>query len=249
MKRSAIIFLTFTLFFGELYAQGEQLFKARCSNCHILGKNATGPDLLGVKEKWAAADEGELLRGWVKNPAGLISSGKSKMAVAIKDYSPSPMPPQALADPEIDAVLSYIETYKAPPVDTSSFKPGMPAVNQTDYKGNLALFGFLLVLAFIQLGAILVISDSLVSVLKSFIEIKTRMKAKTLMALTFLLTVQPCYALQFSPGGGEGNSSPWLLVEKNDLYILLGINGVLLLVLLYLGNLLGYLLHNKLKQE
>jgi cytochrome c2 len=32
---------------------GEALFKAKCNSCHIMGKDGTGPNLQGVKAKWA----------------------------------------------------------------------------------------------------------------------------------------------------------------------------------------------------
>lgn len=71
--------------FGVAAQNGEQLFK-KCFTCHTLGKKSTGPDLVGVRAKWEAAGEGALLMEWVKNSNALITSGKSTMANAIKDF-------------------------------------------------------------------------------------------------------------------------------------------------------------------
>ena len=123
-------------------AQGEQLFKAKCNTCHMLEKNSTGPNLKGVKQKWQDAGEGDLLYEWVANSEGLIASGKSKMAMEIKDFSPSPMSPQQLSKDEIDAVLAYVDSYTPPPPvqDTASAGGTETVTSKPNYKDNLDLF-------------------------------------------------------------------------------------------------------------
>ena len=94
---------------------GEKLFKANCASCHNPIKNATGPKMQGAKDKWINAGEGDLIYEWVKNPSELYSSGKSKMAKAIWDYSPTAMTAQGhLSNEEIDAVFAYVDAYTAP---------------------------------------------------------------------------------------------------------------------------------------
>ena len=94
---------------------GEKLFKANCASCHNPIKNATGPKMQGAKEKWINAGEGELIYEWVKNPSELFNSGKSKMAKAIWNYSPTAMTAQGhLSNEEIDAVFAYVDAYTAP---------------------------------------------------------------------------------------------------------------------------------------
>jgi cytochrome c551/c552 len=91
---------------NESFAQdGAGLFKAKCSVCHLLDKNSTGPMLKGVKQKWNDAGEGELLYKWVQNSEGLITAGTSKMAAAIKDDSPTSMTAQQVSNEEVDAIL------------------------------------------------------------------------------------------------------------------------------------------------
>jgi len=80
-----IAIFTFTLPFSMLGQDGKQLFKSRCNVCHMEDKNGTGPKLMGVKAKWEAAKEGEMLYKWVENSAGLIASGKSKLAYKLRD--------------------------------------------------------------------------------------------------------------------------------------------------------------------
>jgi mono/diheme cytochrome c family protein len=97
------------------YAQdGAQLFKAKCNTCHMVDKNSTGPLLKGVKQKWNDAGEGDFLYEWVKNPQTLIATGKSKVALEAKNFSPTEMSPQAVSNEEIDAILDYVDNYTPP---------------------------------------------------------------------------------------------------------------------------------------
>ena len=107
--------LTFSLF--HYTAQdGEKLFKANCASCHNPIKNATGPKMQGVLQKWQDAGEGDLIYEWVQNPSKLYNSGKSKMAKAIWDWSPTAMTPQGhLSKEEVESIFTYVDGY-APPV-------------------------------------------------------------------------------------------------------------------------------------
>ena len=88
---------------------GEKLFKANCASCHHPIKNATGPKMQGVLQKWQDAGEEDLIYEWVANPSKLYNSGKSKMAKAIWDWSPTAMTPQGhLSREEVESILSLI---------------------------------------------------------------------------------------------------------------------------------------------
>ena len=96
--------------------EGEKLFKANCASCHNPVKNATGPKMQGVLQKWIDAGEEELIYKWVQNPSKLYNSGKSKMAKAIWDWSPTAMTPQGhLSREEVESIFTYVDNY-APPV-------------------------------------------------------------------------------------------------------------------------------------
>ena len=89
---STKIIFTLVMVFTSLsfYSQdGEKLFKANCASCHHPVKNSTGPKMQGVLQKWSDAGEEELIYQWVSNPSKLYNSGKSKMAKAIWDWSPT----------------------------------------------------------------------------------------------------------------------------------------------------------------
>ena len=228
-------------------SQGEALFKAKCNTCHAVDKNSTGPWLKGVKTKWTDAGEGPLLYDWVRNSSSLIAGGKSKMAMAIKDFSGSEMPPQQATTEEVDQILDYVDNY-VPPVNTPV--AGTPTTQEEvvlipDYKGNLNIFYALGTLMIVLLLAIILMSSSILSFVKSdLFKKKLRDQENLTKFLILLITL----GATFVPGHSYGMSTPdptnpaevsfpWLLVEKTDLYILVGINLVLLLVVLYLRGL------------
>lgn len=120
-KKLRINKLTFLSLFTALFLfgsassfaqDGKALFKQNCASCHNPIKDMTGPALQGAKAKWEAA--GDDIHAWVKNPAAQIAAGV-KSAVAIKDYSPTDMPGQAVSDEEIDAILTYVDEFTPPP--------------------------------------------------------------------------------------------------------------------------------------
>lgn len=228
-------------------SQGEALFKAKCNTCHAVDKNSTGPWLKGVKTKWADAGEGELLYEWVRNSNSLIAGGNSKMALAIKNFSGSEMPPQQASNEEVDQILDYIDNY-VPPVKTVETKGPTSAEEVEllpDYKGNLTIFYALGTLMIVLLFAIILMSNSILSFVKSdLFKKKLRDQENLTKFLVILITLgatfMPAYSYGMStpdPTNPAEVSYPWLLVEKVDLYILIGINLVLLLVVLYLRGL------------
>jgi cytochrome c oxidase cbb3-type subunit 3 len=230
---------------------GESLFKAKCSACHIVDKNSTGPLLKGVKQKWEDAGEGTLLYQWVKNPEALIASGASKQATAIKDYNPSMMNPQALSNEEIDAVLSYVDGYVVavePPKVEGPNSPVLPEITYVpNYSQNLTLFWWLLATAAIILFAIFMLSGSVRTLVNSdilkqkLIERENNKGLKNILILIGvfgLLTLgNNASAFTFNGPGVAEEGAPWLLIENSDLYILIAINLVLVGVLFYIRGL------------
>ena len=135
LKKHLANFLTLVLFVSVTVVShsqdGEKLFKANCASCHHPVKNATGPKMQGVLQKWEDNGEGDLIYEWVKNPAELYNSGKSKMAKAIWDWSPTVMTPQGhLSEDEVKSIFAYVDAY-APPVAAQG-----PATDDTVYEAE-----------------------------------------------------------------------------------------------------------------
>ena len=242
MKALITLFiLTISLF--SIGQNGENLFTAKCNTCHILGKKSTGPDLIGVKQKWIDAGEGDLLYDWVKNSEEVIKSGQSKQAKEIEAFSPTVMTPQDVSNEDIDAIFEYIDNW-VPPVaedqSVTSTESNKAIVIVPNYGKNLNIFYFLIILMIIQIIAILVMSTSI----KSLLKFKSNKKSKD-------LNINPIIIALFSFGLLAGNNAsaltfvsyaqdsqaPWLLVEDSDLYVLIFINLILLFLVFYIRRL------------
>lgn len=254
MKTNLITLLCGLLIGFPVMSQGEGLFKAKCNTCHAIDKNSTGPWLKGVKAKWNDAGEGALIYEWVKNPAALIASGKSKMALAIKDFSKSDMPPQQATPEEIDQILDYVDSYTPPtPTDdkTPTGDPKEPVKLLPDYHGNLTIFYSLFGLIIVLLLAIILMSNSILTFVKSDL-FKDKLKEKedkdhsgglgklvmVIIALGTLFIPNEVLALSTPDATDPAQVTlPWLKVENVDIYVMICINIVLLLVVIYLRNL------------
>lgn len=223
---------------------GEQLFK-QCNTCHLLGKNSTGPDLKGVKQKWIDAGEQENLYAWVKNSTELIASGKSTLAKEIEVFSPTAMPSQPVSNEEIDAILDYVDNFvpKETLVETPDNPEKEEVVYVPNYEENLTLFYWLLVLTVVLLITIIIISASTSTLLKSdfFKKKLSEMQSKnsTLLVViigmvAWIINSNVGMAFTFNGPGVAEEGQPWLLIENVDLYMVLTIDLVLLGVVLYL---------------
>ena len=248
--------------FGQ---DGEAIFKSKCSACHILGKDGTGPNLKGVKQKWTDAGEGDLLSEWVKNSTALIAGGKSTMANSIKTYSPMEMPAQDVTPADVDAILTFVDGYveTAAPAATETATAGSttttPEVTYLpNYKENLTKFYWLLVAIVILLIGIFIMSSSIMNLTKSdyfqnkLAEKKDKEKSSSSINTTLIAIIgmfglmalnNHSLALSFMTPGEAKEDSPWLLVETSDLYFLAVINLVLLGVIFYLKNMFKNLMN------
>ncbi len=237
-----ILLIAFSILaFASNAQDGEGLFKSKCSMCHMLGKDGTGPDLNGVKQKWEDAGEGDFLYEWMTNSTELISSGKSKVAVTSGEYSAISMPPQTLSNEEVDAILAYVDAYapapKPEPVATTDVAPTTEkeVVYVANYNKNIKLFYWLIIALGVQFMAILMISNSL----KSLISMKQKLgdNAKAIIALVGLFGIMAVnntsHALSFMKPGMAEENAPWLIVEDFDITAMVILNVILLFVLLH----------------
>ncbi len=90
-------------------ANGEKIFKANCTSCHILGGVLVGPNLVGVKDRWKGPARMKMLHSFVKNSQTVIKSGDGYAMGLYAKYN-AVMSPQALNDKEIDDVIEYVHT-------------------------------------------------------------------------------------------------------------------------------------------
>jgi cytochrome c551/c552 len=106
----AILFLhSFT---SNAAPDGKAIFQANCAACHNPLKDATGPALQGVSARVPSKD---WLYKWIKNPATVIASGdKYANDIYLKWNKTAMTAFPSLTTEEVDAVIKYVEEFKAP---------------------------------------------------------------------------------------------------------------------------------------
>ena len=241
----SLLFLSTLIITSHVQGQnGEALFKAKCSACHIMGKDGTGPNLQGVKAKWEG--EEDYLYEWVLNSPKVIAEGLSQRAQVVKDYSPTVMNAQDVTIEEAKAIIDYVDTWVPPaPKAEEGGAVGEPTiVSVPDYKKNLQLFYVLLAIIGFLLIAILIVSKSTSALIKSdvfkqkLIEFNSKKDGSKTLLGSILLVVSlgisnATLALSTEVPPMAKQDNLWLYVENSDLYVLL------IIALL----LLGFLLH------
>lgn len=141
---------------GAAVQEGKTLFIGKCQSCHAgdMKSNSTGPALGGVQGRWE--DQGKL-HEWIRNNQKLIASGYPK-AVEVSKISASAMTTfPDLTDPQIDAILSYIDAKASGKLDTPKDGAAGAAAGGGGSSQNNLMYGVVsLILALVALVLIYV---------------------------------------------------------------------------------------------
>ncbi|MFM2387729.1 MAG: hypothetical protein RL660_2486 [Bacteroidota bacterium] len=91
---------------------GKALFSTNCASCHHPVKNATGPALQGISGRAPSKD---WIYKWIRNSASVIASGDKYANELYAKWNKTAMTAfPNLSTEEIDAIVNYVESYKAP---------------------------------------------------------------------------------------------------------------------------------------
>lgn len=109
-----VITLLFSNFSSFAQPNGEALFKSNCASCHNPIKDATGPALQGVDSRTPGR---EWIYQWVHNNAALRATGDKYANEIFNKWNKTAMTAfPNLKEEEIDAIIKYVDDYKAPVV-------------------------------------------------------------------------------------------------------------------------------------
>ena len=88
-------------------AEGDNLFKNNCAQCHAVNDKVVGPALAGITQRRSIS----WLIPWVKNSSKVVASGDEYAVKLFADYGKQQMPafPQ-LSDKDITSILFWITT-------------------------------------------------------------------------------------------------------------------------------------------
>jgi cytochrome c oxidase subunit 2 len=112
----SLVFLTASLRAADMtkdpgYLNGEKVFKANCTACHMLDKKVTGPALRGVNDRHSHP----WLLKWIKNSPAMVKSGDAEAVKLFNDNNQIQMTPmEHLSQTDIENVLVYIANAPVP---------------------------------------------------------------------------------------------------------------------------------------
>ncbi len=104
--------ITFLFLAGTFnaYAQGEDLFKAKCATCHQVFKDGTGPKLYGVRQKWedGGAKEGSIFQ-WVNDYE--VAAANDPYAASVMASKPTNMNKfPELTQEQIASIFDWVDS-------------------------------------------------------------------------------------------------------------------------------------------
>jgi len=94
----------------DLTTYGGRIFYNKCASCHIMGRDATGPNLQGVLNRW---DSKEHLKQWILNWKKAVNAGYPR-AVEVQNFSPAQMQvfEGSVNDEELEALIKWINEWQ-----------------------------------------------------------------------------------------------------------------------------------------
>ena len=87
-----------------LAATGKEVFEAKCTACHKIGKRFVGPDLTGAVDR----REPEWIMNMILDPELMVKENETAKAL-LAEYM-SPMANQSLTEEEARSILEYFRT-------------------------------------------------------------------------------------------------------------------------------------------
>lgn len=85
----------------KLATEGEEIFKAKCTACHKVGKRYVGPDVVGVTERRRP----EWIMNMILDPVRMVNENAEAKKL-LMEYN-APMANQSLSEKEARSILEY----------------------------------------------------------------------------------------------------------------------------------------------
>jgi len=132
------------------------LFQSNCASCHSPIKIVTGPALKGVSER---VPDKKLLHDWIHNNQKVLASGNPYFTSLFNQFNKTPMNTfPSLTDPEIDAIIKYVDNYQAPAATGANVETGNTKAVEGD---STLLYGILTLILAVIMMVLLQVNSSL----------------------------------------------------------------------------------------
>jgi cytochrome c551/c552 len=138
---------------SQAQPDGEALFKANCTACHLVSEDVVvGPGLKNVHTKYKE----DWLIKWIKNSSALIKAGDPAAVKVYEQFNKVAMPAFNLSDDEVKAMIAYIKTESEKAPATPGPGPGGETADAgADKSDNFPTVLLLVTILLIALYAIL----------------------------------------------------------------------------------------------
>jgi mono/diheme cytochrome c family protein len=154
---ATLSFLILTVAQAQDVVEGRTLFKEKCSACHALDHDGTGPALT---PKANELDESFLIP-WIKNNIALIASG-NKQAIEASKFSPSEMKTfPTLTDAQIKSIIAYAKAGEPKPAVDPSLPVKEEGVSGLSLAGVIAIV-ILAIVVLVLLGRAVKVLERLI---------------------------------------------------------------------------------------
>jgi mono/diheme cytochrome c family protein len=111
-----VVLISFTSVFSQdaidsvAVQKGEQIFKANCTSCHVMGETKLiGPGLKGVTDR----RKKEWLKKWINSSSDFIASGDPDAIAIYEEYDKVAMTSYYFEDDDFESLYAYLQN---PPV-------------------------------------------------------------------------------------------------------------------------------------
>ncbi len=139
-------------FSGTAAPDGKAIFQANCAACHNPLKDATGPALQGISGRAPSKD---WLYKWIHNSAAVVASGDKYGNEIFNKWNKTAMTAfPSLTNEEIDAVITYVEEFKAPVTASQTPAGGSGKQSSGDNTLLYAVLTIVLLLAAVVLDSV-----------------------------------------------------------------------------------------------
>lgn len=152
---NALVLSLIVIFQTKAQAQpnGEALFKANCTACHVVGEDVVvGPGLKNVHTKYKE----DWLIKWIRNSKAMVDAGDPQAVKVYEQFNKVAMTSFNLSDDEIKSIIGYIKTESeaAPAVPVGGDAIAAPGAEDESSPLTLILVTLTLIVLFVILNRV-----------------------------------------------------------------------------------------------